>query len=108
MTEDSKLTDEKAFTSLLKESVCESIIDTLGQDVLSILVSRGLLDHVDNPRLLERQLSSTFGSGAATLERIIVKGVQKLRIPFESTIGFDYGKALDDARDVLFVEVWRK
>jgi hypothetical protein len=107
--EDSKRVEEKAFSSLLKDTVCESITDTLGKNVLSILVSKGLLDNADNPGELERQLSSTFGNGSVVLERIIVKGLyQKLRIPFDSTFGFDYAKALDIARSALFGEIRRK
>ncbi len=107
--ENSKLAEEKVFSSVLTDSVCEAVGDALGKNVLSILVSKGLLDNANNPRELERQLSSTFGNGSAVLERIIVKGLyQKLRIPFDSSYGFDYAKALDVARNVLFVEIRRK
>jgi hypothetical protein len=107
--EDSRRAGEKAFSSLLRDSVCESIADTLGKNVLSILVSKGLLDNADNPGEFEKQLSFTFGNGSVVLERIIVKGLyQKLRIPFDSTFGFDYAKALDVARNALFGEIRRK
>ena len=107
--ENSKLAGEKAFSSVLTESVCDAVGDALGKNVLSILVSKGLLDNANNPKELERQLSLTFGNGSAVLERIIVKGLyQKLRVPFDSTVGFDYAKALDLARNVLFEEIRRK
>jgi hypothetical protein len=77
----------------------------MGRDVLSLLVSKGFLDDMANPRELHRQLSTIFGSGSLMLERIIVKGLyQKLSIPYDS-LGFDYSKALDAARNVFFVEI---
>jgi len=80
-------------------------VNTLGKDVLSILVSKGFLDEMTNPKELDKQLSSTFGNGSVMLERIIVKGLyQKLRIPYDSSFGFDYAKALDTARSAFSVE----
>ena len=107
--ESTKLADEKAFASLLTDSIRESIEDTLGKNVLALLVSKGLLDDAQNPRELEIQLNSTFGNASAVLERIIVKGLyQKLRIPFDSNLSFDYAKALEVARNVQLVESRRK
>ena len=106
--EDSDQTYEKAFLSILADSICESIDDTLGKDVLSLLVSKGFLDDMANPRELDRQLSSVFGNGSLMLERIIVKGLyRKLSIPYDS-LGFDYSKALDNARNVFFLEILRE
>ncbi len=107
--ESAKLADEKAFASLLTDSIRESIEDSLGKNVLALLVSKGLLDDPENPRELERQLNSTFGNASSVLERIIVKGLyQKLRIPFDSNLSFDYTKALEVARNVHLVESRRK
>ena len=107
--ESAKLADEKAFASLLTDSIRESIEDSLGKNVLAVLVSKGLLDDPENPRELERQLNSTFGNASSVLERIIVKGLyQKLRIPFDSNLSFDYAKALEVARNVHLVESRRK
>ena len=107
--ESAKLADEKAFASLLTDSIRESIEDSLGKNVLALLVSKGLLDDPENPRELERQLNSTFGNASSVLERIIVKGLyQKLRIPFDSNLSFDYAKALEVARNVQLVESRRK
>jgi len=107
--EDSDPAYEKAFLSILADSICESIHDTLGKDVLSLLVSKGFLDDMANPRELDRQLSSVFGNGSLMLERIIVKGLyQKLSIPYDSNLGFDYSNALDNARNVFFVEILRE
>jgi hypothetical protein len=61
-----------------------------------------------NPRELDKQLSSVFGNGSLMLERIIVKGLyQKLSIPYDS-LGFDYSNALDNARNVFFLEILRE
>jgi len=107
--ENAKPVDEKGFSSLLTDTVLESMADILGENVVSVLISKGMLDHADNPPELERQLSSTFGNGSVVLERMIVKALyQKLRIPFNSSFGFDYGKALDVARDVVFKGMRRK
>jgi hypothetical protein len=107
--EDSELAYEKAFLSLLADSICESIKDALGKDVLSLLVSKGFLDDMANPRELDKQLSLVFGNGSLMLERIIVKGLYlKLSMPYDSNLGFDYSKALDLARNVFFVEVIRE
>jgi len=101
--------DEKAFVALLADSICESIIDTMGKDVLSILVSKGFLDDMANPRELDRSLSSTFGNASVMLERIIIKGLyQKLHIPYDSRFGFDYSKSLDIARDAFLEETRRE
>src|SRR5947207_14546110 len=98
--ENAKLADEKAFASLLTDSIRESIEDSLGKNVLAVLVSKGLLDEPENPRELERQLNSTFGNASAVLERNIVKGLyQKLRIPFDSNLSFDYAKPMEVARN---------
>jgi len=107
--ENAKPADDKAFSSLLTDTVLESMADILGENVVSLLISKGMLDNADNPKELEKQLSSTFGSGSVVLERMIVKALyQKLRIPFNSSFGFEYGKALDVARDAVFVGMKRK
>jgi hypothetical protein len=62
-----------------------------------------------NPGELDRQLSSVFGNGSLMLERIIVKGLYlKLSIQYDSTFGFDYSNALDNARNVFFLEILRE
>src|SRR6267143_3885469 len=104
--ENPMLADQKAFSSLLADSICESIVYTMGKDVLSLLDSRGLLDDLNNPRELDRKLRSMFGNVRLMLERIIVKGLyQKPWIPFDSSFGFDYAKALDIAQAAFFVEI---
>ena len=100
--EDRRVGDEKAFASLLTDTVVESMADILGENVLSLLISKGMLDHAENPGELERQLSSTFGNGSLVLERMIVKALyRKLGIRLDSSFGFDYAKALDAAKHVF-------
>src|SRR5438034_11724802 len=83
--ESAKLADEKAFASLLTDSIRESIQDSLGKNVLALLVSKGLLDDPENPRERERQLNSTFGNASSVLERIIMKGLyQQLTRPIDA------------------------
>src|SRR2546429_9486088 len=72
-----KFADEKAFASLLTDTVVESMADILGENVLSLLISKGMLDHAENPGELERQLSLTFGNGSVVLERMIVKALYR-------------------------------
>ena len=101
--ETSGLEKEKAFTSVLIDSICEGIKDALGKDALEILVSKGLLDNSNEPKKLERQLATIFGTGHTVLERIIVKTLyRKLRVPYDSTLNFDYAKALVVAKNALF------
>ena len=100
--EDGNVGDEKAFTSFVTDTVVESMADILGENALSLLISKGMLDHAENPGELERQLALTFGNGSLVLERMIVKALyRKLGIRSDSTIGFDYAKALDMARHVF-------
>jgi hypothetical protein len=107
--EDSDPAYEKAFLSILADSICESIHDTMGKDVLSLLVSKGFLDDMANPRELDKQLSSVFGNASLMLERIIIKGLYlKLSIPYDSNLGFYYSNALDVARNVFLVEIIRE
>ena len=73
---------EKAFSSLLIDSICESLEHALGPDVLQILASKGLLDNSDSPEKFEGQLRSIFFDGAKVLERLIIKDLyRKLGIP---------------------------
>src|SRR5207247_4872244 len=68
--ESAKLADEKAFASLLTNSIRESIEDSLGKNVLAVLVSKGLLDDPEKPSELERKLNSKCGNASAGLARI--------------------------------------
>src|SRR3989442_12257275 len=73
---------EKAFSSVLVSTVREAVGNALGHNVLEILTSKGLLDDASNSKEFDRKLQSLFGNGAAVLERIVVKDLnRKLGIP---------------------------
>jgi len=73
--------------------------------VLEILTAKGLLDDASNSKEFDRKLQSIFGNGAAVLERIVVKDLnRKLGIPYNSEARLDYEKSLETAKEVCFVE----
>ena len=91
---------EKAFSSLLIDSISESLEHALGPDVLEILSSKGLLDNSDNPQRFEGQLRSIFFDGAKVLERLIVKDLyRKLGIPYDSAARFEFSKSIETAKE---------
>lgn len=103
-TGNSHIAHEKAFSILVKDCIRRAIGNALGQSVLGILLSTGLLDDATDPQDFHRQLLPTFGNGAAVLERLIVKELYRsLNIPDSSQEHFEYGEALAVARDTLFV-----
>jgi len=96
---------EKAFSSVLVSTVREAVGNALGHNVLEILTAKGLLDDANNSKEFDRKLQSIFGNGAAVLERIVVKDLnRKLGIPYNSEARLDYEKSLETAREVCFVE----
>jgi hypothetical protein len=96
---------EKAFSSILIDVVCGAVADALGRYVLDVLASKGLLDNSNDAKEFDRKLQSLFGNGAAVLERLVVKDLyRKLSIPYDSDASFDYGKSLETAKEVCFVE----
>jgi hypothetical protein len=102
---DQRLAAEKAFSSVLVSTVREAVGDALGRNVLEILTSKGLLDDASNSKEFDRKLESLFGNGAAVLERIVVKDLnRKLGIRYDSEASFDYEKSLETAREVCFAE----
>jgi hypothetical protein len=93
------MVDDKAFSSTLIDAICESLRDTLGPDVLQILVSKGLLDNSDSPQLFHQQLSSIFSNGATVLERVVIKEFyRKLGVPYRPEPSFDYRASLETAK----------
>ena len=100
---------EEAFSSLLTGIVCNAIANALGRYVLEILMSKGLLDNLDNPKEFDRGLQSLFGNGASVVERIVVKDLYRsLSIPYDSAARFDYERSLEKAMEVCFEETRRK
>lgn len=101
----SKVAEERTFSSVLIDSVCEAVGSALGRNVLEILASKGMLDNSGNSEEFDRQLQSLFGNGASVLERMVVKDLyRRLSIPYESEVPFDYEKSLETAREVV---LWR-
>jgi hypothetical protein len=102
---DQKLAAEKAFSSVLVSTVREAVGNALGRNVLEILTSKGLLDAVSNSKEFDRKLQSLFGSGAAVLERLVVKDLdRKLGIRYASEESFDYARSLETAKAVILME----
>ena len=95
-------TNDKAFSSVLIDSICESLKDTLGPDVLQILESKGLLDNSEHPQDFHRKLASVFGNGATVLERVIVRELfRKLGLPTNRNLPFDFFESLATAKDAV-------
>jgi hypothetical protein len=102
---DQRLSAEKAFSSVLISTVREAVGDALGRNVLEILASKGLLDDASNSKEFDRKLQSFFGNGAAVLERIVIKDLdRKLGIRYDSEANFDYQKSLETAKEVCLME----
>jgi hypothetical protein len=105
LSPDQRFAAEKAFSSVLIDSVVEAVANALGRNILELLVSKGLLDNSNNAKEFDRTLQSLFGNGSSVIERIVVKDLyRKLSIPYDSTARFDYEKSLETAIAVCFVE----
>lgn len=104
LTPDQRLAAEKAFSSVLVSTVREAVGNALGHNVLEILTSKGLLDDASNSKEFDRKLQTLFGNGAAVLERIVVKDLnRKLGIRYDSEARLDYERSLETAKEVCFV-----
>ena len=94
---------------MLVNATCDGVRDALGTDVLQVLVSRGLLDNVNNPPAFDRQLASLFGNGTKVLERLVIKELyRELGIPYNSASSFDYGASLEIAKEFCFAKARAK
>jgi hypothetical protein len=102
---DQRFAAEKAFSSVLVNTVREAVGSALGRNVLEILTSKGLLDAASNSKEFDRKLQLLFGNGAAVLERLVVKDLdRKLGIRYDSEASFDYTKSLETAKEVCLME----
>jgi hypothetical protein len=105
LSPDQRFAAERAFSSVLVSTVREAVGNALGRNVLEILTAKGLLDDASNSKEFDRKLELLFGNGAAVLERIVVKDLnRKLGIRYDSGASFDYGRSLETAREVCLVE----
>ena len=101
----SRLAQEKTFSSMLQLSIGEGVRAALGQAILGVLNGQGLFDEATDPKEFHKKLQSVFGNGAVVLEKVIVKDLfRKLNIPYNSQERFDYGEALEKAKDACTVE----
>jgi hypothetical protein len=104
-----KLAQEKTFSSMLQLSIGEGIRAALGQAILGVLNGQGLFNEATDPKEFHKKLQSVFGNGATVLEKVIVKDLfRKLNIPYNSQERFDYGEALEMAKDACAVEARTK
>src|SRR5438477_10494098 len=79
----SKLAQEKTFSSMLQLSIGEGVRAALGQAILGVLNGQGLFNEATAIWAFHRSLSSVFGSGGAVLEDVIGKDVVgRLNIPY--------------------------
>jgi hypothetical protein len=101
----SKLAQEKTFSSMLQLSIGEGVKAALGQAILGVLNGQGLFNEATAPKEFHKKLQTIFGNGATVLEKVIVKDLfRKLNIPYNSQEQFDYGEALEKAREACTVE----
>ena len=100
---------EKTFSSLLRDSIGDGIRGTLGQAILGVLVDQGLFDRASDPKEFQLKLQSVFGNGATVIEKVIIKDLfRRLNILYASQGSFDYGEALERAREACVVEARTK
>src|SRR5438477_13180226 len=76
LSPDQRFAAERAFSSVLVNTVCEAVGDVLGSNVLEILSLKGLLDASNNLKVFDSILRSLFGIGDAVLERIVVTALK--------------------------------
>jgi hypothetical protein len=95
----SKIAQEKTFSSMLQLSIGEGVKAALGQAILGVLNGQGLFNEATAPKEFHRKLQTVFGNGAIVLEKVIVKDLfRKLNIPYDFQDRFDYGEALERAK----------
>jgi hypothetical protein len=105
----SRLAQEKTFSSMLQLSIGEGIRAALGQAILGVLNGQGLFNEATDPKEFHRKLQLVFGNGATVLEKVIVKDLfRKLNVPYNSQERFDYGEALVRAKEACAVEASTK
>jgi hypothetical protein len=104
LTLEQRFAADKAFSSVLVSTIRDAVGDALGRNALEILTSRGLLDAASNSKEFDKKLQSSFGNGAAVLEKIVIKDLdRKLGIRYDSQRSFDYSSFLETAKEVCLV-----
>jgi hypothetical protein len=101
----SRFAQEKTFSSMSQLSIGEGVRAALGQAILGVLNGQGLFNEATDPKEFHKKLQSVFGNGATVLEKVIVKDLfRKLNIPYNMQERFDYGEALERAKEACVVE----
>ncbi|HEV2120308.1 MAG TPA: hypothetical protein VGS11_09440 [Candidatus Bathyarchaeia archaeon] len=101
----SRLAQEKTFSSMLQLSIGEGIRSALGEAILGVLSGQGLFNEATDPKEFHRKLQLVFGNGATVLEKVIVKDLlRKLNVQYNPQERFDYGEALELAREACKAE----
>src|SRR5438552_17342190 len=79
MVPDQRLDAERAFSSVLVNTVSEALENALGRNVLEILASKGLLDDAGKSLEFDRKLQSLYVNGAAVVERNVVHDLRRTK-----------------------------
>jgi hypothetical protein len=68
-----------------------------------------LFDRASDPKEFQIKLQSVFGNGATVIEKVIIKDLfRRLNIPYSSQGPFNYGEALEMAREACTAEARTK
>jgi hypothetical protein len=87
------MTGSIEFAKLFQASVSEGIANTLGKTIMETV--KNLLNHpfaayAEKPGDFDRELSTVFGSGATTLEKMITKDLfQRLDLHYSNQLDFE-------------------
>jgi hypothetical protein len=81
------------FAKLFQASVSDGLANTLGKTVMETvrnLLNHPFTDYAEKPAELHRELSTVFGSGAVTLEKMISKDLfQRLDLHYSNQLEFE-------------------
>src|SRR5207249_2085670 len=100
---------ELTLATILHCTNGDAVRETLSETILGVLNGQGLFNEATAPKEFHRKLQTVFGNGATVLEKVIVKDLfRKLNIPYNSQDRFDYGEALERAKEACAVEVRTK
>jgi hypothetical protein len=82
----------------------ENIIGERGMKVILFHIES--VEYLDDPTVLHRHLYAIFGVGAECLEKLIVKKLfQRLNLSFEENGTFDFGKFVEQARELFIARM---
>jgi hypothetical protein len=95
------------FSEVFHECIVDILEDILGERGMKAVLFRiELGDYLEDPARLHRDLCTIFGIGAEHLEKLIVKELfRRLNLPFEEGKSFDFGKSVEQARELFMVRM---